>query len=337
MKYLVTGTLGHCCPHLIKLLLTLKHEVHALIRTSSGKPYESLLDIMTSQEIEQIKFQYGDLTDYQSLYKIFCNTKYDGVFHLGAQSSPPISFKDPIGTMKVNVNGTVYLIEAVINSKQGQNCIIMNCSTSEVYGDTCKDTGILIEDMRLIPNNPYGWSKMCAEKYLTERCKNGFAKGFSTRAFSHLAPRRGKNFSISWDAYYLAKMATGQYDSKKLPVGNLKTKRVVVDARDIVVAYYLLMTKFQEIDGKGVNGESFNVCGDMNLVKEMSYFTDKLIEISGLKGVEKTIDKRVYRPIDIKIQIGDTTKLKSLINWIPKIDINQTLTDIYNYWVKKLS
>lgn len=337
MRFFVTGTLGHCCPHLIKLLLKEGHEVGALIRTSSGKPYESLLDVMTPNEIEQIVFEYGDLVDYQSLLKIFTRTNYDGVFHLGAQSSPPISFKDPIGTMNVNLGGTVNLVEAIANSGQGMNCVIMNCSTSEVYGDQCKETGILREDMRLIPNNPYGWSKMCAETYLMERCKNGFSKGFSTRAFSHLAPRRGKNFSISWDSYYLALMATGNYNSNKLPVGNLKTKRIVIDARDVVKAYYLLMKKFNETNGAGMNGESFNVCGDIKLVKEMSYFTDKLIEISKLPNIEKKIDRRVYRPIDIQVQIGDTAKLKSFVNWTPTIPIEQTLEDIYKYWIKKLT
>lgn len=337
MNFFLTGILGHACPHLAKLLIAEGHNVHALIRTSSGKPYESLLDIMTPDEIEKITFCYGDLTDYQSLCKIFNTTKYDGIFHLGAQSSPPISFKDSIGTMNVNIGGTVYLIESIINNKQEKNCVIMNCSTSEVYGDLCKETGILKEDMKLNPNNPYGWSKMCAETYLKERCQNGFIQGFSTRAFSHLAPRRGKNFSISWDAYHLALMATGKYDSNKLPIGNLKTKRIVIDARDVVRAYYLLMLKFHEMKGEGMNGESFNVCGDRELVKEMSYFTDKLIEISKLKGIKKRKDKRVYRSIDIQIQIGDTTKLKSLIDWTPEINITQTLTDIYNYWLKKLS
>ena len=169
----------------------------------------------------------------------------------------------------------------------------MNCSTSEVYGDICKDTGILKENMPLKPNNPYGWSKMCAETYLAERCKNGFVKGFSTRAFSHLAPRRGKNFSISWDAYHLALMKTGKMKNKELPVGNLKTQRIVVDARDMVKAYYLLMRNFNE----KINGESFNICGDVETVKKMEFFTNKLIELSGVQGVTKVIDKRVFRPM----------------------------------------
>jgi len=120
-------------------------------------------------------------------------------------------------------------------------------------------------------------------------------------------------------------------------------------------AYYLLMQKFHEYDketkkfyGIGekkpykekvnpINGESFNVCGDMDRLQKMQYFTDKLIEISGLQGVEKKIDKRVYRPIDIKIQIGDTSKLHNVIDWQPEIPIEQTLKDVYEYWMRKLN
>lgn len=330
MKVFVTGITGHACPHLVKQLLLLGYEVHALVRETNGRIYD-LLDIMTSKELESINFHYGDFTDYDSLRKIFKNHKFDWLFHLGAQSHPPSSFSNPILTMKTNVIGTVNLIEAV--REYCPNCIICNVSTSEVYGDDCKNIGVLKEDLPLHPSNPYGWSKMCAETYLRERCKNGLVKGFSTRAFSHLAPRRGKNFSISWDAYHLALMKTGQKKDKILPVGNLQTQRVVIDARDCMNAYLCLMKNFKP----EMNGESFNVCGDISTVKKMEYFTDKLIEISDIKGVEKQIDKRVYRPIDIQIQVGDTSKLRKFVNWQPIIPIEQTLKDVYDYWVKKLS
>ena len=112
MKYLVTGTLGHVAPHLIKLLLSKEHTVHALIRGSNGNQY-NLLDVLTPEEIEKVTFHFGDLIDYNSLEKIFKSNKFDGLFHLGAQSHPPTAFKDPIYTMRVNTLGTVYLIELI--------------------------------------------------------------------------------------------------------------------------------------------------------------------------------------------------------------------------------
>ncbi|MGD2071891.1 MAG: GDP-mannose 4,6-dehydratase [Candidatus Thorarchaeota archaeon] len=332
MKYLITGISGHVAPHLARLLLWQGEEVHVLIRETSGRKYD-LLDIMSPSELDAITFHYGDFVDIQTLIPIFQENKFDGVFHLGAMSHPPTSFKYPLYTMKTNIQGTANIAECI--RLYNPECILCNVSTSEVYGDECKNIGVLKEDMNLYPSNPYGWSKMCAERFIRERCKNGFLKGFSTRAFSHLAPRRGKNFSISWDAYHLALMKLGLKKNKLLPVGNLQTRRVVIDARDVVTAYYLLMKAFKHLPEE-INGESFNVCGDIDSVQKMEFFTDKLIEISGLKDVKKVIDKRVYRPIDIQIQIGDISKLKSVINWNSVIPIEQTLTDVYNYWVKKL-
>ena len=351
MKYFVTGITGFACPHLAKLLLKDNHEVHALIRGSNGREYD-LLDVMTTEEIEQIKFHYGDLTDYRSIAKIFENEDFDGCFHLAAQSHPPTSFEDPLGTINTNVIGTANLIEAI--TKYRPDCILKYTSTSEVYGNRCRDVNILTEDMKLTPNNPYGTSKAMIDLYVQERCKNGFLKGFITRAFSHTGARRGKKFSISWDAYHLALMKNGINKDRVLPVGNLETERIVIDVTDCVRAYYELMKEFQKyekerfiFDGNKekiergieiynyINGEAFNVCGDVKNVKKMEYFTDKLIEISGLENVEKRIDERVYRPIDIQIQVGDTTKIRNEIEWEPKIALDQTLSDLFEYWVKK--
>ena len=128
-------------------------------------------------------------------------------------------------------------------------------------------------------------------------------------------------------------MKVGIKKDRKLPVGNLKSRRVVIDVDDCMKAYYEIMKNFKN----SCNGEAYNVCGDIKEVKEMKYFTDKLIEISGLEGIQKKTDDRVYRPIDIKIQVGDTTKIKNLTGWKPKIPIDTTLKKLFDYWIKKLS
>jgi GDP-mannose 4,6-dehydratase len=327
MKYLVTGLTGFAGPHLARLLLREGHTVHALVRETNGREMD-LLDVLTAQELDQITFHYADLIEYHSLVRIFSAEQYDGVFHLAAQSHPPTSFLDPVGTFASNVHGSVNLIDAV--QRYQKNCSFMFCSTSEVYGDAGREVGVLKESTPLQPVNPYATSKAAIDLHVQERCRNGFLKGFITRAFSHTGPRRGKKFSISWDAYCLAMMATGKQKDRLLPVGNLETQRIVIDVRDAVRAYYLLMQNFD-------NGAAYNICGDTQSVRKMQFFTDKLIEISGLKGVEKKISEKLYRPIDIQIQIGDTTKLKAKTGWEPEIPIEQTLADLYQYWVRKLS
>ncbi len=327
MKYFITGITGFAAPHLARLLLQEGHEVYALIRGSNGREMD-LLDVLNIDEIRQINFLYGDLTEYHSLMRIFSDISYDGVFHLAAQSHPPTSFIDPVGTFAANVGGTVNLIDVV--QRFQKDCPLMFCSTSEVYGDSGKAVGILKETQSLSPSNPYGTSKAAIDLYMQERCQNGYIQGFITRAFSHTGPRRGNKFSISWDAYSLALIAAGKTKDNILPVGNLETERVVIDVRDTVRAYYLLMNNFE-------NGAAYNVCGDISSVKKMEYFTDKLIEISGLSGIEKRVSEKLYRPIDIQIQIGDTTRIREKTGWEPKIPIEQTLSDLYAYWLKKCS
>jgi len=326
MKYLITGISGFAGPHLANLLIDEGHEVCGLIRGSNGREND-IRDVVDDKHFKEIRWIYGDLKDFDSMAQLFKGKRYDGVFHLAAQSHPPTSFLYPINTFQDNVIGSLNLIENL--RRYQKDCKLMFCSTSEVYGDTCKDIGVLNENSPLSPSNPYGNSKAAIDFYVQERCRNGFLHGYITRAFSHTGPRRGNRFSISCDACQLARMKLGQEKSRTLGVGNLETQRVVIDVRDCVRAYYLLMKKFK-------NGEAYNVGGGKESLHKMQFFTDKLIEISGLK-VKKKIDPKFYRKIDIQVQIPDTRKLTRLTGWKPQFSIDRTLQDLFDYWVKKLS
>jgi GDP-4-dehydro-6-deoxy-D-mannose reductase len=324
-KYLVTGITGFAGPHLAKLLLKEGHEVHGIVRCSNGRTTD-LLDVLTCREHDNIKFHTCDLKNLNSLDKIVKDNKYDGIFHLAAQSDVPTSFRDPVLTWNENVIGSVNLITATENTESK----LMFCSTSEVYGDLCKDIGLLKTSTPLAPSNPYGITKASIDMYMQERMNNGFINGFVTRAFSHTGPRRGFNFSISSDAYQIAKMVLGLQE-KILKIGNLKTRRVVIDVRDCVNAYYLLML------AKDSNKKVFNVCGSD--VYEMQYYTNLLIKASNIpyNEIEQKIEPKFYRPIDIQVQIGDSTELISITNWKPKISLEQTMNDLLKYWITKLS
>tara|TARA_R110001606_G_scaffold242404_1_gene390302 strand:- start:1590 stop:2567 length:978 start_codon:yes stop_codon:yes gene_type:complete len=325
MKFLITGITGFAGPHLANLLLEKGHEVHGVVRAANGRETD-LLDIISNSNLQQIKFHYLDLKNFFSVDKLFKAEDYDGVFHLAAQSHPPTSFMDPILTWDENVNASVNIITAL----QGSETKLMFCSTSEVYGDACKDVGRLSTDMPLTPSNPYGTSKAAIDLYMQERTSNGFLKGFVTRAFSHTGPRRGRIFSISSDAAQIAAMEKGM-QKPILKIGNLKTERVVIDVRDCVNAYYLLMIS-EESDGK-----VFNVCGDK--INKMQKYTDLLIEHSKFEydEVEQRIHEPYYRPIDIQVQLGDSTSLRQITNWEPSIDISTTMKDLLDYWRKKLN
>ncbi|MFH1290729.1 MAG: GDP-mannose 4,6-dehydratase [Nanoarchaeota archaeon] len=321
--YLITGITGFAGPHLANLLVKRGHTVHGMVRSSNGRE-EDIRDVVPDKNMAQIKFVYGDLTSRESMMKLFKEEKYDGVFHLAAQSHPPTSFIDPVGTFNANANGTINLVTALI--EHSPTTKLMLCSTSEVYGRVPGETK---ETQPMNPINPYGVSKAAADLYVRERAVSEGFPFFVTRAFSHTGPRRGKKFSISSDAFQIARIVKGLQEPK-IQVGKLESKRVVMDVRDCDEAYIALM------EGDFKSGEAYNVGGDT--VYSMGELLDMMLELRGLKGkVELIRDEKLVRKIGFGIQIPDSTKLRQLTGWKPKIPIKQTLQDLLSYWEAKVS
>ena len=324
MRFLITGITGFAGPHLANLLYREGHTVYGLVRNTNGRQTD-LLDIIPSDIFDNIIFVYSDLRNFRTLTAVFKEHQFDGVFHLAAQSHPPTSFTDPIGTFETNVMGSVNLIQAIIDNQP--ECKLMFCSSVEVYGNEGIDRRCIKENNPLLPANPYGATKSAIDLYLQERMKSKGIKAFITRAFCHTGPRRGKTFSISSDAYQIARMMKG-YQEKVLKIGNLNTWRVVMDVRDIVRGYYLLM-----INDKST-GEIFNISGDTP--RQMQYYTDKLKELSGLTDIQEVIEPKFWRPVDIEYQMGDDSKFRKLTNFKSKYTMYQTLNDLLDYWLQKI-
>src|SRR6185436_9568831 len=120
---------------------------------------------------------------------------------------PPTSFSDPKGTFETNAVGTINIVEAI--ARYQPECKLMFCSTSEVYGAVSEEAGPIDEEFPIKPVNPYGVSKAAADLYVRERAKSLGLKFFVTRAFSHTGPRLGRKFSISSDAYQIARIKKG--------------------------------------------------------------------------------------------------------------------------------
>ena len=201
----------------------------------------------------------------------------------------------------------------------------MNCSTSEVYGAVPEKEQPITEDFLIAPVNPYGVSKAAADLYVTERARSAGMKLFTTRAFSHTGTRRGHTFSISGDAHQIVRIIKG-FQNPPILVGTLSSKRVIMDVRDCIKAYVMLMAKFTP-------GESYNVGGDE--CDSMGGFLNKMLDIVGLK-VETRVHPPFVRKIDIPVQMPDSTKCRELTGWAPRISMQQTLTDLLGYWDTKI-
>ena len=324
MKYLITGITGFLGPHLANKLVTEGHEVFGLVRINMGREND-LRDIISEDIFSKLKFVYSDLCNYRKLLAIFKEEKFDGIFHLAAQTHPPTSFTDPIGTWEWNVMGSVNLMTAMMDTQP--DCKFLFCSTVEVYGNEGIDGRKLNEDDKFLPANPYGASKAAIDMYIQERMKNKQMNAVIVRPFCFTGPRRGASFSISSDAIQIARMVLGKQE-KVLRIGNLDTIRAVTDVRDIANAFFLVMTS------PTTSGKVYNICGGVPL--KMRYYTDKLIELSGLTDVEQRIDQKLWRPIDIQYQDGDATRIREELGWEPKYTIDKTLDDLLQYWLKKL-
>ena len=259
-KLLITGITGFAGAHLANLLHENGHEVYGLIRRTNGMESD-IRDVVSDDAYEAITFVYAD------------QTQFDGVFHLAAQSHPPTSFIDPIGTMQTNVMGSANLIQVIQDHQE--DCKLMFCSTSEVYGNVGQDGRKIHWEDSIVPSNPYGASKAATDVYLQERMNNGFIKGF------------------------------------------------------IVRAYYLAMINPE------VTNHVFNICGDTP--RKMQYFTDKLIELSGLDSVEQRVHEPFWRPHEIYYQHGDSTNLVEMTGFKEEYDIDTTLKDLLMYWYDKIS
>lgn len=340
MRCLITGITGFLGPHLAKRLLRVdrdgdgdgdgevegeRHQVYGLLRGTRGSEQE-IKDLLTEEEFSQITFIYGDLIHYRTMEKMCRDYAFDVVFHLAAQTHPPTSFKDPIGTWEANVMGSINLITCLQDTQP--NCHFVFCSTVEVYGNEGIDGRKIKESNTILPANPYGASKCAIDMYICERMKNQQMKATVIRPFCFTGPRRGARFSIASDAVQIANMMLGRQD-KVLRIGNLDTVRAVTDVRDIAQAFYLVATK-PEIS----NGKVYNVCGGDPL--KMREYTNLLVEFSGLSGVERVVDEKLWRPIDIQFQDGDSSLIETELGWKPAIGIRDTIKDLLDFWYNKL-
>ena len=327
MKFLVTGTTGFAGPHMINRILEDNHEVVAMARDIDKCP--GIVNIVGEENLKKIKFVYGDLAVVDSISKVFDDEVFDGVFHLGAFAHPPSSFVTPLLASRTNILGTARMCDKILEKMP--DCVLMNCSTPEVYG-ICPGDRKIKEDTPLIPNNPYGVSKAGADMYVTERAHTAGLKTFLTRAFSHTGPRRGSNFSISSDAVQIARILKNQQEPV-IKIGNMAAQRIVADVRDITDVYYLLMLEYMK--GTVSNGEVFHIAG--NDLHTIQHYLDLMLDMFGLTdNVKLEIEPKFFRKVEIPVQIPDDSKVRNLLSWEPKIPIEQTLKDLVNYWLKEL-
>ena len=296
---LITGSTGFVGPYLIKELKSFGYQVTG---TAVSGDTDYLLDI----------------TDKKAVADLIRKLKPDLIVHLAGFSSVKESFKSPELCMKVNVQGTGNLLDAVKEYVPGARILII--SSSEVYGNT-KITPTK-EIARLNPQSPYAESRVAQEQLVKDSGLNWVI----SRSFNHIGPGQPLGFVASDFASQIAKINRDKQSQPVIYVGNLTAQRDFSDVRDVVAAYRLLVTKAKL-------HSIYNVCSGKAI--SMNNLLKKILKFSRVE-IEVEVDKNKLKPIEVKKMQGDNTKIKKELNWQPKFSIDKTLKDIYQFWLVRI-
>lgn len=322
MKVLVTGAGGMVGSHLVEML----HEQGDMVIGTYYKPTTDIREI--PQDIRMIEC---DVRYPSSVERIIMDFMPDKIFHLAAQSYPTVSWDRPYETIDTNVNGTIAVFEAVkkarkIADKNYDPMVVVACSSAE-YGDTLNklsgDKVYVKETEPLLPLHPYGVSKVGQDLISFQYFMNDHIRCIRARIFNSTGTRKTNDVTSDFTYRAVQALKTGNYEIR---VGNLNTKRAIMDQRDLNKALMLLADK-------GIAGEVYNISSEhVYEMKEIFSIIEKKIGVA----LTPVVDQSLLRPTDEKIIVGDITKLKRDTGWKQSITIEQTITDMLEYWKNKL-
>lgn len=272
-------------------------------------------------EGDQVVPSSCDVTNRDAIVAEFARADADVVYHLAGQADVGGSWQNPVETIRVNVEGTLNVLDA---ARLAGCRRVVAITSADVYGRITDADLPVRETHDLQPVSPYAASKAAAEMVCLQA---GLAHGLEVvrvRAFNHLGPGQSDRFVASAIASRIA--ACEREGSTVVQVGTLDARRDFTDVRDVVRAYRSLMTS-------GRAGEVYNVCsGTDRSVREV---TDILVNLSTTDITLET-DPALVRPVDLRVLRGDNTKISGCTDWSPTIPIEQTLEDLLEFWRSNL-
>ncbi len=310
LKILITGANGFCGRHLADVLAGGSNVVYGISR--------SIPDDLVAQH-PTVTYEQCNLIDHTSVFNMLKKIEPDCIFHLAAESSVASSWKSPVNIMNNNVLSQINIFEAVRELELSTR-IIVACS-SEEYGLIKKSDLPVNENCCFNPLSTYAVSKVSQDMLAYQYFKSYNMDIVRVRSFNLTGPGRPPTYALSSFAHQIAEIEK-RISKNVISVGNLDVKRDYTDVRDAVNGYYDLALKAKP--GTVYNlcsGKAYNLRELLNIL--ISFSTTNVI-------VEK--DPSKFRPSDLPIMLGDNTKIKTEIGWIPKIDIQTTLNDLLDYW-----
>ena len=281
-----------------------------------GTYYNPTIDL---DDLKGLPLQEVDVTDWCSVFDSLDTFRPDLIFHLAAQSYPVVSWQRPIETITTNVVGTVTLFE-VIRRLKLESRIIVACSSAE-YGVTVAVDKPLTEETPLLPLHPYGVSKV-AQDLLAYQYHQSFGLDTVRARIFNCTGTRKVGDALS-DFVRRVVWLERHPEEKAMRVGNLKTRRAIVDVRDLNAALLALARL-------GKSGEAYNVSA------ATAYLMGSVVELvlaqSTRQDLELVADPALFRPTDEPVIWGDTSRLEAATGWRQRIPLEMTIADMLAFW-----
>ena len=303
MRVLITGIGGFVGQHLLRHLAAVQPdaEVHGVTLTAQDSTHL------------EIACHVVDLTAEDAVRTLIARLRPDRIYHLAAQASPKVSFKEPWYTLANNIRGQLNLILACLAADIRPRLLVV--SSAEVYGPG--DGSAITEDAPLQPTNPYGVSKVTQDLLGQQYYLSHGLPVVRARPFNHFGPGQREGFVAPDFAMQVARIEAG-LQPPVLEVGNLAAQRDFTDVRDIVRAYHLIVEQ-------GEPGAAYNVAsGAAHSIQEI---LDTLVGLSRA-SIAVRADPARFLPADVPIRLGSAERLRAATGWQPLIPFEQTLRDL---------
>lgn len=343
-KALITGVTGQDGSYLTELLLEKGYEVHGIKRRASSLNTQRVDHIYQDPHVENQRFvlHYGDLTDSSNLTRILQQVQPDEVYNLGAQSHVAVSFEAPEYTADVDAVGTLRLLEAIRLLGLEKKTRFYQASTSELYG-LVQETPQK-ETTPFYPRSPYAVAKLYAY-WMTVNYREAYGMyACNGILFNHESPRRGETFVTRKITRGLANIAQGL--EKCLYMGNLAALRDWGHARDYVHMQWLMLQQEQPEDFVIATGVQYSVrdfirwsAAELGLALRFEgQGVDEVAIVDHVDGskapalkagdVIVRVDQRYFRPAEVETLLGDPTKAREKLGWVPQITVQQMCAEM---------
>jgi GDPmannose 4,6-dehydratase len=296
---LITGITGQDGSYLAEFLLEKGYKVYGLVRRSSFQNYERINHIL-----EKIRLIQGDLLDQNSLIEALKTADPDEVYNLASQSFVPASWSQPVYTGDVNAIGVLRLLDVIRTIKR--EIKFYQASTSEMFGNPKRIPQN--EETPFEPISPYGISKLFAHWATLDYRKQYGIFACSGICFNHESPRRGFEFVSRKITYGAARIKMGF--QKELRLGNLEAKRDWGYAGDYVEAMWRMVQQ-------GEPGDYVIATGEVHTVRELCSVAFSHLGLDYREYV--TVDEKLFRPTEVEILVGDSSKARNKLGWKPKV------------------